>query len=98
MAEETLIAGPTHATTSIESEVEKAFTKSQDGALPVLMIYTFKNFYNFEGLALNGEYSSQPQKNGFAIVEGLTVFICGVEKVHSNKIGKAFWVIHLLNV
>ena len=98
MAEEAIIAGPTYANANLDFAVEAAFSKKdQEGDLPVLVIYTFKNFYAFEGLAMTSDYSSQPEKSGFLIMEGVTVFVAGVEKVFSTKFNKNLWVVHLLN-
>jgi hypothetical protein len=98
MAEEILISGPTLAYESVETAISKSLmeqTKNEE-SIPVLCIWTFKNFEGFEGFALTDDYSSQPSNKGYLIMEGITVFISGVQKIHSNKLDKSVTVMHLL--
>ena len=84
MAEEVLVAGPTYAYDDMDVAVETAFSSvSNDADLPVMLMFCFKNFYGFEGLAMSKEYSLHPEKNGFLVIEGVTVYAAGVQKVFS---------------
>lgn len=98
MAEEVLVSGPTHAYDNMNFAAEEAFaSKKSNTDLPVLFVYTFKNFYGFEGFAMTDDYSLHPEKSGFLIIEGVTVFCGGVQKVYSKKYKKEIWIVHLLN-
>ena len=43
------------------------------------------------------EYSLHPENNGYLVIEGVTVYVCGVQKVFSSEYKKYIWIIQLLN-
>lgn len=79
MAEEVLVAGPTYAYDDVHVAAEFALNSvSKDAEIPAIISFCFKNFYGFEGLAMSQQYSLHPEKNGYLVIEGVTVYVCGV--------------------
>ena len=75
-----LVSGPNLVYESLDLAVEKAFKDNQSDTqnIPVVFMWTFRNFDGFEGFAMAGDYSSQPDRKSFLIMEGITIYVTGV--------------------